>query len=117
MRNGYRIKARSLVKDIEEVAGRKDIKALVFRVDSPGGSALASDIVAEALRRCSKKKPVIVSQGRVAGSGGYWLSMYGDKIVSVPGTITGSIGVIGVWLYNRGSKEKLGFFHRFCEGW
>jgi protease-4 len=64
--------------------------------------------VAEALRLCGKKKPVIVSQGMVAGSGGYWLSMYGDTIVAAPNTITGSIGVIGLWLYNKELKEKLG---------
>ncbi len=103
------IKARSLVKDFEYATERKDIKAVVFRVDSPGGSALASDIIAEAIKKCQKKKPVIVTQGAVAGSGGYWLSMYGDTIIASPLTITGSIGVIGVWLYNKDLKERLGF--------
>jgi protease-4 len=102
------IKARSLVKDIEGATKNPRIKAVVFRADSPGGDAMASDIVAEALKKCSKQKPVIVSQGAVAGSGGYWISMYGDKIVAAPQTITGSIGVIGGWLYNVGLKEKLG---------
>lgn len=102
------IKARKLVKDVEAVSRDPRIKAVVFRVDSPGGDALASDIVAEALRLCGKRKPVIVSQGMVAGSGGYWLSMYGDTIVAAPNTITGSIGVIGMWLYNKQLKEKLG---------
>jgi protease-4 len=102
------IKARSLSKDIEYVANDPDIKAMVFRVDSPGGDAMASDIVAEALRKCKEKKPVIVSQGYVAGSGGYWISMYGDTIVAAPNTITGSIGVIAGWYYNKGLKEKLG---------
>jgi len=109
------IKARSLVKDVEWATERKDVKAVVFRVDSPGGSALASDIVAEAIKKCRKKKPVIVSQGGVAGSGGYWLSMYGDKIVASPFTITGSIGVIGLWLYNKELKEKLGFSTDFVK--
>ncbi|MEO0129072.1 MAG: signal peptide peptidase SppA [candidate division WOR-3 bacterium] len=109
------IKARSLIKDIEWATERKDIKAVVFRVDSPGGSALASDIVAEAIKKCQKKKPVIVSQGAVAGSGGYWLSMYGDKIVASPFTITGSIGVIGLWLYNKDLKEKLGLSTDFVK--
>jgi protease-4 len=102
------IKARSLEKVFDKVAGRRDIKAVVFRVDSPGGSALASDVVAEAMKRCKEKKPLIVSQGYVAGSGGYWISMYGDTIVASPTTITGSIGVIGGWFYNEGLKEKLG---------
>ncbi|MGB9720450.1 MAG: signal peptide peptidase SppA [bacterium] len=109
------IKARSLVKDIEWVTEKKDILAVVFRVDSPGGSALASDIVAEAIKKCQKKKPVIVTQGTVAGSGGYWLSMYGDTIVASPLTITGSIGVIGVWLYNKGLKEKIGLSTDFVK--
>lgn len=102
------IKARHLVKVVEAAARDPRIKAVVFRVDSPGGDALASDIVAEALKKCRAKKPVIVTQGYVAGSGGYWLSMYGDTIVAAPNTITGSIGVIGFWLYNRELKEKLG---------
>ncbi len=102
------IKARSLSKVIDRVAKNNSIKAVVFRVDSPGGSATASDIVAEALKKCAEEKPVIVSQGWVAGSGGYWISMYGDTIVAAPNTITGSIGVIGGWIYNKGFKERLG---------
>jgi len=102
------ITARSLVKDIDRAADDPLIKAVVFRVDSPGGDPIASDVVAQALNRCREKKPVIVSQGYVAGSGGYWLSMYGDTIVASPNTITGSIGVIGVWLYDRELKQKLG---------
>jgi len=102
------IKARSLSKDIESVTNNPNIKALVFRVDSPGGDAMASDVVAEALKKCKEKKPVIVSQGYVAGSGGYWISMYGDTIVAAPNTITGSIGVISGWYFNKGLKETLG---------
>lgn len=102
------IKARSLVKDFEKVEKDKSIKAVVFRVDSPGGDALASDVIAEAIKKVKMKKPVIISQGYVAGSGGYWLSMYGDTIVSNENTITGSIGVIGSWFYNKNFKEKLG---------
>ncbi len=102
------IKARSLSKDIKSITEDDNIKALVFRVDSPGGDGMASDVVAEALKKCKEKKPVIVSQGYVAGSGGYWISMYGDKIVAAPNTITGSIGVISGWYYNKGLKESLG---------
>ena len=102
------IKARSLVKVVESVANDPNIKAVVFRVDSPGGDGLASDIVAEALKKCKEKKPVIVSQGYVAGSGGYWLSMYGDEIFAAPNTITGSIGVIGGWYYNKSLKQDIG---------
>jgi protease-4 len=103
------ISARNLIKDIERVKNDPEIKAVVLRVDSPGGDGLASDYVAEAIKDCKRYKPVIISQGAVAGSGGYWLSMYGDTIVAAPNTITGSIGVIGGWAYNNGFKEKLGF--------
>jgi protease-4 len=102
------IKARTLSKQIEDLVEDSSIEAIVLRVDSPGGDALASDMVAEALKKAKDKKPVIVTQGAVAASGGYWLSMYGDKIVAAPQTITGSIGVIGGWFYNAGLKEKLG---------
>ncbi len=102
------INARSLSKDVDRVADDPQVKAIVLRVDSPGGDGMASDYVAEALLRAKKKKPVIVSQGAVAASGGYWLSMYADTIVAAPSTITGSIGVIGGWLYNTGLKQTLG---------
>ena len=102
------IKARTLVKYVEAAGNDPGIKAIIMRVDSPGGDAMASDYIAEAMKKAKKNKPVIVSQGYVAGSGGYWLSMYADTIVSAPSTITGSIGVIGGWMYNTGLKEKLG---------
>lgn len=103
------INARQLVKTVKEAGDNKNIKAIIFRVDSPGGDGLASDIVAEALKDIKGKKPVIVTQGYVAASGGYWLSMYGDTIVAAPNTITGSIGVIGGWAYNKELKDKIGF--------
>ncbi len=102
------IRARWLEKVFRKLEKKKNVKAVVFRVDSPGGDGLASDVVAEALKKCSKKKPVIVSQGQVAGSGGYWISMYGDEILAGPNTITGSIGVIGGWLYDKGISKKMG---------
>jgi protease-4 len=102
------IKARTLSKDVEAAGEDPRVKAIVLRIDSPGGEAMASDYVAEALKKAKKNKPVIVSQGFVAGSGGYWLSMYADTIVAAPGTITGSIGVIAGWFYDKGFKEKIG---------
>jgi len=102
------IKARWLEKEFLRLANDKTVKAVVFRVDSPGGDGLASDLVAEALKKCAAKKPVIISQGQLAGSGGYWISMYGDKILAGPTSITGSIGVIGGWIYDLGFSEKLG---------
>jgi protease-4 len=102
------IRARTLSKEIQKVRENRNVKAVVLRADSPGGDPLASDLVARELRLTSKKKPVLVSQGQVAGSGGYWISMYGDTIVASPATITGSIGVIGGWIWNKGFGEKTG---------
>lgn len=102
------IHARRLQKVFQALTKADGVEAVVFRVDSPGGDGMASDVVAEALRKCAEKKPVIVSQGDVAGSGGYWISMYGTKIYALPTTITGSIGVIGGWMYDKGLGEKLG---------
>ena len=109
------ITARKLVKDVESAVNDQNVKAIVLRVDSPGGSAMASDIIAEAMKKAKGKKPVIVSQGYVAGSGGYWLSMYGDTIVAAPNTITGSIGVIGGFYFNKDLKEKLGISTDFVK--
>jgi protease-4 len=109
------ISARKLSKYIDSARKNDKIEAVVFRVDSPGGSGMASDLVAEAIKKCAREKPVIVTQGAVAASGGYWISMYGDKIVASPATITGSIGVIGGWFYNKGLKEKLGLSTDFVK--
>lgn len=102
------IRARWLEGVFQRLAADPAVKAVVFRVDSPGGDGMASDMVAEALRACSEEKPVVVSQGQVAASGGYWISMYADSILAGPGTVTGSIGVIGGWIYDQGFTEKLG---------
>jgi protease-4 len=109
------ITARKLVKDFQAAIDDSRVKAIVLRVDSPGGDALASDYIADAMKQAKGKKPIIVSQGYVAASGGYWLSMYADTIVAAPGTITGSIGVIGGWFYNNGFKEKLGMSTDFVK--
>ena len=102
------IKARSLVKYVEAAMNSNNVKAIVLRVDSPGGDALAADLIADVLRKNKGKKPVIVSQGYVAASGGYWLSMFADTIVAAPNTITGSIGVIGSFVYNKTLKQDIG---------
>jgi len=109
------IKARVLEKTILRLAEAKRIKAVILRADSPGGDPLASDLVAEALRKCRERKPVIISQGGVAASGGYWISMYGDTIVAAPNTVTGSIGVIGGWLWNQGLGDKIGMQPDFVQ--
>lgn len=87
----------------------KSVKAILFRVDSPGGSAMASDAIAREVTLARKAgKPVVVSMSAVAGSGGYWVSMDADRIVAQPGTITGSIGVLSGKMVTKGLWDKLG---------
>jgi protease-4 len=109
------IRARWLEGVFKKLAKDDSIHAVVFRVDSPGGDGMASDMVAEAMKECSRKKPVIVSQGQVAASGGYWISMYADTIVAGPNSVTGSIGVIGGWLYDKGVGDKLGMAYDYVQ--
>jgi protease IV len=86
----------SLARQLRELRLDDDIKAVVLRVNSPGGSALASDIIQREVRLLQEEKPVVVSMGDVAASGGYWISTYSNKIFAESNTITGSIGVIGI---------------------
>jgi len=79
---------------LRRVRKDKTIAAVVFRVDSPGGSAVASDVIGREVALTKREKPIIVSMSDVAGSGGYWISMDAHKIVAQPQTLTGSIGVI-----------------------
>lgn len=102
------IRARWLEKTLLRLEKNPNVKAVVLRVDSPGGDGMASDYVAEAVKKITEKKPVVISQGQVAASGGYWISMYGSKIFAAPGTITGSIGVIGGWIWDKGLGGKIG---------
>ena len=88
------ITPKRYAKALRKVADDDNVDAIVFRVNSPGGSALASDIIYREVSRAAEKKPVIVSMGDVAASGGYYISMAANKIVATPYTITGSIGVI-----------------------
>ncbi len=86
----------NLARQLRELRSDKDVKAVVLRVNSPGGSAVASDIIQREVRLLQKDKPVVVSMGDVAASGGYWISTYSNKIFAESNTITGSIGVIGI---------------------
>ncbi len=106
---GSGLEARKLAREIDHITKDKSVDAVVIRVDSPGGDAMAAALVGDAVKRCAKKKPCIVSMGSVAASGGYWISMFGDTIIAGPQTVTGSIGVIGAWVYDNGLGEKLGF--------
>jgi protease-4 len=105
---GEGIVARDLVKTIQDVAKDSAVKAVVFRVSSPGGSAYASEQIWHALAMLKAKKPLIVSMGDYAASGGYYSSCMADKIVAQPNTITGSIGIFGVIPNIKGLNEKLG---------
>jgi protease-4 len=95
-------------KAIEDAAKADDVAAILFRIDSPGGSALASDVVWNATQRARAKKPVVVSFSDVAASGGYYVACGADAIVAQPGTITGSIGVLAIRPVIRRLYEKLG---------
>jgi protease-4 len=103
------IHTKNMVKEIRKIAKDENIKAVVLRVNSPGGSALASEIIYHELKQLKKKKPIIVSMGNYAASGGYYLSCAGDSIFADHNTLTGSIGVVGV-MFNIGEmmKNKLG---------
>lgn len=99
----------TIVREIEQGLAENDIKALVVRIESPGGSALASEQIRQSLLAAKAKKiPVVVSMGNVAASGGYWVATPGDYIFAEPSTITGSIGVFGVLPSFEGSLAKLG---------
>ena len=99
----------TIAKEIEDGIRSKGIKALVVRVDSPGGSVLASERIRQALLEAkSRKIPVVVSMGSVAASGGYWVSTPADFIYAEPSTITGSIGVFAVLPSFQGTLQKLG---------
>jgi protease-4 len=94
--------------NIRSAADDESIKAIVFRVDSGGGSALASEIIRREVVRAKAKKPVVVSMSNVAGSGGYWIAMSANKIVADAGTITGSIGVVFGKLNVKGFYDMIG---------
>jgi protease-4 len=99
----------SIAMAIEQGLRQGGLKALVVRVDSPGGSVLASERIRQAILAAKDKKlPVVVSMGSVAASGGYWVATPGDYIFAEPSTITGSIGVFGILPSFQGSLEKLG---------
>ena len=85
-----------LASELRRLRKDADVKAVVLRVNSPGGSALASEVIQRETRLLAAQKPLIVSMGSYAASGGYWIAAYADKIYAQPYTITGSIGVFGL---------------------
>ena len=101
--------ANKIASAFEDARKDKDVAAVVFRIDSPGGSPEAAETIRHAIVETQKKgKPVIVSMGGYAASGGYWIASPADKIVAEPATITGSIGVFGGKFVLAGLWDKLG---------
>ncbi len=99
----------SIANAIDKGVAKGNLKALVVRIDSPGGSALASERIRQSLLAARQKNiPVVASMGNVAASGGYWIAAGAQHIVAEPSTITGSIGVFGILPSFQGSLQKLG---------
>ncbi len=105
---GDLVGAQTLKDALREARERRSVKAIVLRVDSPGGDGFASDDVWKEVERCRKAKPVVVSMGDLAASGGYYIAMGADAIVAQPMTLTGSIGVFGGKFNQLGLFRKLG---------
>lgn len=106
---GHNIVANTVCKDLEKLANDDDVKAVVLRVNSPGGSAYASEQIWHAIQMLKAKKPVVVSMGGYAASGGYYISCGANYIYTEPTTVTGSIGIFGMFADFSGLlTEKLG---------
>jgi protease IV len=103
----------TLAKALNDARDDKTIKAIVLRVDSPGGSGLASDIIWHAVESAKQKKPVVVSMGDVAASGGYYISASANKIIAQPSTITGSIGVVAGKPVMKGFYDWIGISNEY----
>jgi protease-4 len=103
----------TVAKAIKDAADDRTIKAIVLRVDSPGGSALASDVIWHAIENAKPKKPVVVSMGDVAASGGYYISCGANKIIAEPSTFTGSIGIFAGKPVIKGFYDWLGISNEY----
>ena len=110
---GQTVGSDTIVKAVNDAAADTSIKAIVLRVDSPGGSALASDLMWNALENAKAKKPVVVSMGDVAASGGYYIACNANKIVAQPSTITGSIGMFMGKPVIKGLYDWLGITNQY----
>jgi protease-4 len=102
------IVGNKMARDLRSLKEDKDVKAVVLRVNSPGGSAFASEQIWKAVAELKKEKPVIVSMGDYAASGGYYISCVADTIVAEPTTLTGSIGIFGMFPNVKGLADKVG---------
>ncbi len=106
--DGPSIGSQDIRQAMRDVKNDPNVKAVVIRIDSPGGSALASEVMWQSVRKVSAEKPVIISIGSMAASGGYYLASAGDYIVAEPNGIVGSIGVVGGKFVLSGLYDKLG---------
>ncbi len=109
--DGSIIGAKSFIEDLRQVEMDKTVKAVIIRVNSPGGSALASELILREIKKLRQIKPVIVSFGTVAASGGYYISLAGQKIFTDPSTITGSIGVVSLFMNYEKLMAKIGVYN------
>ena len=102
------ITSAGMIKLMKQVENDSSISGVIFRVNSPGGDAIASDEILHQARILAKKKPMVISMSDYAASGGYMVSMTGDPVIAYPGTITGSIGVVFGKINLRGLYDKIG---------
>ncbi|MBI9106608.1 MAG: signal peptide peptidase SppA [Spirochaetales bacterium] len=108
---GQAVGADSFIPQIRKLAEDRKVKAVVFRINSGGGSAFASESITAELRSLAEKKPLIVSMSEIAGSGGYWMSCCGQKTFALRTSLTGSIGVISIYISWFKLLERLGITH------
>ena len=104
------IQDKYMVDQIEKLRKDKDVKAVIFRINSGGGSAYASEQIWKAIAGLKEEKPVVVSMGDVAASGGYYIACNADRIVAQPTTLTGSIGIFGAIPNLEGTSKKIGIY-------
>ena len=106
--DGENIDGNRMIRDLRELKEDEDVKAVVLRINSPGGSAYDSEQIWHAVGELKKEKPVIVSMGDYAASGGYYIACNADTIVAEPTTLTGSIGIFGMMPDMQGLAQKVG---------
>ncbi|MDO4771267.1 signal peptide peptidase SppA [Porphyromonas sp.] len=109
--SGEKVINRALISQLREVADDDDVKAVVLRVNSPGGDAFLSELIHHEVKKLKEKKPIVVSMGNYAASGGYYISCEASKIYADPFTLTGSIGIFGMFPNFTGLAQKLDVTH------
>ena len=107
--------SETIAEQFRRVREDESVKAVVLRIDSPGGAALAAEVIRHEVELTKREKPVVVSMSDVAASGGYWIAMSANRIVAEPGTLTGSIGVYTGKFNILGLYEKLGLTKDFVQ--